>query len=250
MQAAITAADRGHKVTLYEKTDELGGILKFTDHDSYKEDLRAFKDYLVKQVNKRNITIKYNTEVTPDVVASADPYAVLVATGSTPVTPNIPGIDGKNVMKVLDHYFALDKVGKKVVIIGGGQAGCEAGLHLRKLGHDVTVIEMGSKLAPDANYRHWTGIMDFLDTQKVETFVNTRCTEITEDGVKAVDQDGTELFFKADTVLYAVGMRSNPTMQKDLYPLATFVYEIGDCVKPAMVKQAIYTGYFTALNLD
>jgi NADPH-dependent 2,4-dienoyl-CoA reductase/sulfur reductase-like enzyme len=105
-------------VVLAEKNDKLGGILTFTDYDNVKEDLRRYKNYLITKVNSLNIEVKFNTEVTPDYVEQENPDSLIVAVGSEPVIPKIPGIENPHVKHALEIYKELkntgDAIGKKV----------------------------------------------------------------------------------------------------------------------------------------
>ena len=150
MYAAITASERGHHVHLVEKTDSLGGVLKFTDFDNFKRDLSRYKNSLINRLNRLDVDVKTGVMVTPEFVEHEDPDALIVAIGSQPIVPDIPGVSGSNVMHALDVYWEPEKIGEKVVMIGGGLVGCETGLHLSAQGRSVTIVEMMERLAVDA----------------------------------------------------------------------------------------------------
>jgi pyruvate/2-oxoglutarate dehydrogenase complex dihydrolipoamide dehydrogenase (E3) component len=248
MEAAIVAADRGHRVTLVEKTDSLGGLLKFTDVDEYKGDLRNWKDVLVRRVGKRDINVMLGKDFTPDDVADFDADAVILAVGSSPIEAPIPGIE--NAMRALDMYFNMDKVGSKVVMVGGGLVGSEAGLHLAKNGRDVTIVEMLDKVAPDSYPMHRVAMVHEMD-QLLSYKTDLKVTAIEKNGIKAVDKDGKEAFVEADTVVYALGMKANREVTEALRAAAgdTPVYEIGDCVRAAKVYEAVKEGYLAAMAI-
>ncbi|MBP2649918.1 MAG: NADH:flavin oxidoreductase, Old Yellow Enzyme family [Firmicutes bacterium] len=249
MYAAITAAERGHKVTLFEKTNSLGGALKFTDYDRYKDDLRRYKDSLITRINKLNITVKLNTEVTTNLVEQENPDALIVAVGSSPIVPNVSGIAGSNVMQALDVYWNPERVGAKVVMIGGGLVGCETGLHLAALGKSVTVVEMMDKLAPDATESHRIALFDTMDG-KITAKTETKCIAITSSGITVVNKAGVEEVITADTIVYAVGMRAHSNMAFELCKAAPKQYFfIGDCVSPRKVKQAVHEGFHAAMDV-
>jgi NADPH-dependent 2,4-dienoyl-CoA reductase/sulfur reductase-like enzyme len=204
MEAAVVAADRGHRVTLVEKSDSLGGLLKFADTDAYKKDLGAFKDMLVRRVMKRGINILLGKEITAADISSFGADAVILAIGSTPVAPSIDGIE--NAIKALDVYKETSKVGQRVVMVGGGLVGCEAGLHLAKNGRDVTIIEMLDRVAQDSYKMHRIGLIDEMD--RMLTYrTGLKCTSIKPDGITVIDRENREEFLAANTVIYAVGMR-------------------------------------------
>lgn len=247
MQAAITAAEKGHTVTLVEKGDRLGGVLFFTDHDYYKQDLKKYRDVIVRRVYDRGVKVLLNTEVTADNLASFAPDAVILALGAEPVTPPIKGIE--KAKQILDHYRAPEATGKKVVIVGGGITGCEVGIDLARAGKEVTIIKRSGKPAGDAYPMHRLGLL-----HEMEGLVNVHCdmltTEITDEGVTAVDKDGIVHHFAADTVLHAAGMQARRHAVEALKSAAAVpVYEIGDCVRSAKIYEAVREGYTVALGL-
>jgi 2,4-dienoyl-CoA reductase-like NADH-dependent reductase (Old Yellow Enzyme family)/NADPH-dependent 2,4-dienoyl-CoA reductase/sulfur reductase-like enzyme len=246
MEAAIVAADRGHRVTLVEKSDTLGGLLKFADTDAYKEDLRRFKDVLVRRVKKRNIEVILGKECTPADVHSFG--AVILAIGSSPIVPPITGIE--HAMVATEVYDDASKVGPKVIVVGGGLVGCEVGLHLAKNGRDVTVIEMLDEVARDSYKMHRIGLIDEMG-KMLTCRTGLTCTVVTPQGVTAVSKGNGEEFLPADTVIYAVGRTANREAAEKLRAAATDVpvYEIGDCVCAAKVYDAVRQGFIAAMSI-
>ena len=248
MEAAIEAADRGHKVTLVEKSNTLGGILKFADVDYYKKDLGKFKDLLIRRVYKRNIKVILGEEVTPDNINSYNPDVVIIAVGSSPLVPPIDGIE--NAMKALEVYNNMDKVGDNVIIVGGGLVGCELGLHLSRDGKNVTVVEMMDQVAPDAYPMHRVALLNEMD--KMLTYrTGLRCTAIRPDGIQVVDKEGNKEFMPADTVIYALGMKANreevEKLRSEIKNIP--VFEIGDCVQARKVYDAMREGFVAAMSI-
>lgn len=247
LSAAITAADRGHSVILCEKTDSLGGMLNYATHPDFKVDLARLKDVLVRRVAERPIEVRLNTEVTPDLVNEIHPDALIAAVGAEPIMPSIPGIDRPNVFNAV-LLPEESELGQKIVIIGGGLVGCEEGVHLAQHGKDVTVLEMLEAAATDAHYLHWRALMIEMG-KLVHLHTNTRAIAITAEGVQAVDADGVEHLFEADSVLVAVGLKARSSVVENLRDCVTDFSIIGDCFKPARVLEAVHMGYFTALNI-
>ena len=242
MQAALTAGDRGHKVTLFEKTAALGGQLNFSDNVSFKYDLNNFKKYLIHNVSKHeNIEIKLNCEATPEMLKGSNFDTVIVALGAVPVIPEIEGIE--KATAVVDAFDNINEIGDKVVIVGGGQVGCETGLHLAMSGRKVTIAEMGSAIAPDAIHTHKLAMMSRLSENGVDLMPNVKCIKITDDGV--VLNNGQTL--EADNVILAAGMM--PVDTGAFLDTATHVTCIGDCVKAKNVNAAIHTAYDAAMNI-
>ena len=206
MNAAIFAKQNGHDVVLYEKSDSLGGALKFTDYVSFKYDLRHYKDYLIYQCNKLGVEIKLNTEATPDLLAGENADVVISAIGADPNIPKIPGVDGPNVVVASKVFNHLENIGRRVVVIGGGQVGCETGLYCAKDGNgfDVTIVETQGRIAPDAMFSYRLALVEELDLH-TQYITGASATRITDDGVWITDRDGSERLLPADTVILAVG---------------------------------------------
>ncbi len=250
MKAAVTAAQRGHRVTLAEKTGSLGGLLKFTDRDPLKEDLRRVKKYLIDRVNALPVEILLNTEVTADFVRKGGYDAVIAAVGSTPVRPPIPGLDGPDVRHALEVYDAPEALGRHVALLGGGLVGCETALFLAERGHSVTIVEMQDEIAPEANWMHKEGMMQAFAGVDIECRTGLRVTEVRADGVCAVDRDGEKHFIAADSVVYAMGMRANSDVAAALEDSADEVVAAGDCVRARKASNAMYEGFWAAVNLS
>ena len=242
MQAAITAAERGHNVTLCEKTGSLGGALKFAGDVSFKQDLNRFKEYQVRKVGSLAIRVLLNTEITPELAALERPDVLIAAVGADPIVPKISGIDKKSVILATDAYKKDVTVGQKVVVIGGGLVGCETGLYLAQQGRDITIIEMLDDVAIEANIMHRRALMLELE-KSVKIRTGIRCTVITDKGLKAVDREGKEILFEAETFIVAVGLKSRSGVVDALAGVAPEFKAIGDCVKPKRVLQAVRTGY-------
>ena len=142
MKTAMDLCDRGHKVTLYEAEDHLGGAIYHADFVPFKWTLRDFKQYLIHQVEKRPIDVKLNTRATPEMVQAEGFDMVISALGASPAKPPIPGLDKPHVMVATESMIHPETVGHNVVVIGGGEVGVEAGMNLAQKGHEVTVLEM------------------------------------------------------------------------------------------------------------
>ncbi len=189
MQAAITAAERGHDVMLCEMSDSLGGALKYAEGVAFKQDLDRFRKYLIRKIVSLPIGVILNMEVTPESVEVASPDVLIVSVGADPIVPDIPGIDLASVIPAEAVYWSGVKIGPRVVVIGGGLAGCEAGLHLAQQGKDVTIVEMLDDVASDSNLMHRQALMlELAKAVKIRTGLT--CTEITGEGVVATGADG------------------------------------------------------------
>ena len=248
MSAALTACSRGHNVTLLEKSDKLGGLLYFADTDSYKDDLKAYKDVLIRRVEKMGIQVVLNKAFSPADVKTYAADAVILALGSEPIVPPIPGIE--NAHQALEVYPDFGWVGSKAVMIGGGLVGCEVGLHLAKNGREVTIVEMQDSVAPEAYPMHRVALLDEME-KMVTVKTGAKCTKIGAGSVEIEGADGKTETLNADTVLFALGMKAKRAETEALKSACpgVEVYEIGDCVAAAKVYDANRQGYEAALKL-
>ena len=249
MQAALTAAERGHKVTLCEAKGELGGLINTIIGPSFKEDYARYLDVVKRRIARsENIEVKLNTTVTPELAMELKPDVVICAIGAKPVIPPIPGIDDKRVVTV-DNMRAA-KLGHRVVIIGGGPIGAEEALHLQQDGHDVTVVEMRHDVCLGAPYLHYQAVSkQFKEPNAPKALLNCSCSKVTEEGVWVKDKDGNESVVPADSILMAVGMAPKADEAEKLRDCAKCFFRIGDCNKPATVAEATRLGYDVAFGL-
>jgi 2,4-dienoyl-CoA reductase-like NADH-dependent reductase (Old Yellow Enzyme family)/thioredoxin reductase len=250
MKASIIAAERGHEVTLFEKSDALGGLLKTADFVSFKYDLKRFKNYLINQVSKSNIFVQLNTKTTPDLLAAMNADVIIAAIGADPFIPPIPGVDGKNVLTALYAYGKESLLGQRIAVIGGGQVGCETALHLAHMGKKTTVIEMLNELAPDASITHRTELLQKLDAENnLHCLTAARCTAITKSGIVYKDKNGKDHTVSADNVILATGMRAKHEEAEAFRSFAGRFVSIGDCVCAATVEQAIQGAFSAAVQI-
>lgn len=254
MQAAITAADRGHDVTLVEKSDALGGMLKFAYKDEHKYDLANYLNYLKRQVGKRAINVRLNTEATVELIEREKPYAVICGVGAQPVTPRFPGMDSVPCMHALEAYEHPESVkSEDVVVIGGGLVGCEVAIFLGARGKKVSLVEMQDTLAPEANRIHKDSMMEALTdpANSITQYVSTKCLELTPEGVRVQTADGEEKVLPGGTVVYAVGMRAKQDLAMELQSAGGVkrFFAIGDCQTPQRIKNAVHDGYYAAMDI-
>ncbi|NMA24490.1 MAG: FAD-dependent oxidoreductase [Clostridiales bacterium] len=247
MQAAITAADRGHKVILCEKSDRLGGVLLCEEKVPFK---RHLADYIARQsllISRAAIDVRLNTEVTPDYARYLKPDVIVAALGSRPIKPPVDGIDGENVMSAVKAYANPDQAGDKIVILGGGLAGIELAIFMSKLGRKATIIELQDKLTTDENL-HTVALMTQVNQHKIEIRLSTEVTKITDGTVFAKGPDGN-LEFAADTVAYATGQAPLADEAIALHDCADEYYPIGDCVIPRNIMNATHTAFVAAYDI-
>ncbi len=245
MEAARTAALRGHKVTIYEKGKALGGHLIEASIPDFKKDIGSLLKWYKTQLNQLGVTVKLQTAASAAAIAREKPDAVIIATGSNPCFPNIPGIDKPNVLSCIDVLLGKKKAGKSVIVVGGGLVGCEAALWLAQQGKQVTIVEMlpelmtGGITVPRMNRLM---LIDLLAFNKVKVLTNSCVSEITESRV-SITGKGANKMLKADTIVLAVGLQSDNALAKELQGKYFHLYVIGDCREPRNVMGAIWDGY-------
>lgn len=245
MKAACVASDRGHQVTLFEATNRLGGMLHYAGYFSFKYPVKDYMNWLIGQVNKRPIDVKLGTKATPETVQGYD--AVLVAIGAEPLILPVPGVEqAKVAIETLGHE---EELGDSVILIGGGQVGCETALHYAKLGKKVTVMEMQSELAPDAST---TGRNELLTEIAAEPnfipLTGAKCVSLTATSV-TYEKDGKQETITADSVVLSAGMRAKTQEADSFIGTALAFAEIGDCVRARTVEYATKEAYYAAVNL-
>lgn len=249
MQAAVTAAKRGHKVVLCEKSDALGGILKSEQIIPFKREMYELGLSLARQMEQEGVEVRLNTEVTPEYAEAEKADALIIAVGSTPIIPPIPGIDGDQVVVVNNYYLEHERVGDSVVVLGGGLAGCECAVHLAREGKTVHIVEMRDDVAVDANVRHRPALMSELKKQNVQIHTGYTGKEVTKEGVLCQDASGAMVLVPGESVICAVGQRAQRGVADSLLNCAPMVRQIGDCVRPANITNAVYQGHHAALDI-
>ena len=248
MEAAITAARRGHEVLLYEKTDALGGALKFAEAVPFKQDLYRFTQCLIRRVESSGVKVTLNQRVDRALAEKVRPDVLIIAAGAQLVIPTIPGIASDKVVSVAQAEANPDALGDRVVILGGGLVGCETGIHLGMKGKQVTIVEMRDTLAADVNMFHGMALGQELN-KYVTAVTGGTGRAVTDEGLIYTDREGQEHLLPADAVLCAVGMRACTGVMEELWNVVDEQYVIGDCVKPAQVTQAISDAYYLAKSL-
>jgi 2,4-dienoyl-CoA reductase-like NADH-dependent reductase (Old Yellow Enzyme family)/thioredoxin reductase len=241
MKAAITAAERGHKVILYEQTDRLGGQQKSSDYVSFKWTYKDQKDYLIRQVKKTGVEVHLNTKASPGTIGGKGYDVVIVAIGAEPVIPDdIPGAKGRNVRAPLFVYGAEDSLGKNVVVIGGDQIGTDTAMHLSQKGKNVTVLTTEKSLASDANGAVRWGLESLYASLKAQgTFsyvTEVTVKSISKNKVTFADLSGAEKSIAADSVVIYAGRKARQEEAMKFAGFAKRFFVVGDCKIPGIIK--------------
>lgn len=247
MTAAIYAAERGHSVTLCEKTDRLGGALHFADGVEIKKNIVRFLAQLEARLNALPVRILYNTEVTDELLDSVKPDVLIAAVGASPVIPPIPGVDRPHVLLGAKVHPG-DMTGRDVVLIGGGLIGCELAVELQENGNRCTLLEQLPELAPDAPRFHRISLLEELKKLSA-VFTGMRALEITDGAVIGESADGRRVSLPADTVILACGLRSNKDLERFRAKVPRF-YTIGDCDRPGKIGNAVTGAVDMVLDME
>lgn len=250
MKAAITAAQRGHKVELYEKESILGGQLICAEFDSSKQDLKRYKDWLIYELSQTDVRVHLNTKLSPEMLKDKELDSLILALGATPRTLPIKGVEKNHVIDCIKAFKNIDDIGDNVVIIGGGSIGCELGVDLARRGKKVNIIEIGPTLNRTLNDIMKTSLKQQMKTcSTLSTYTNTCVREITETLVKANNIEGEELEFDADTVIFAAGMMSKKDEANSFYGLVQDTNIIGDANRIGTIWNTVEDGYYIAAHM-
>ena len=248
LYAAYTAARRGHQVILCEKESKIGGILKSEQAIPFKHEMYELANTYKKLAENAGVEIRVNTEVTPEYAEKENPDALIIAVGSSPLVPPIKGLDGENVVLVNNYYLEKEKVGDKVVVFGGGLAGCECAIHLGMEGKEVHIIEMRDELAPDANIRHRPLLLKEIN-KYATVHAGCKGLEVSKEGILCEDKEGHQMLVEGDSIICALGQRSRRDVVDALRDSAPYVAVIGDASKVSTITNAVYEGYHAALDV-
>ena len=243
METAIVCAKRGHNVTLYEKSSQLGGVFIAAAAPSFKEKDRDLIAWYRREITKYpNIKVKLNAEVTSIEQCQAD--EVIVATGSKPNRIPVKGVDLG--IQAVDFLLGNAQVGENVTIIGGGLTGCEIAYELYLQGKKPTIVEMLDDLicTPGICLANTSFLRDFFKANKVPVHLETGVCSIEEDGVVVKDKNGMEFKIKADSVILSTGYKSAPLFEK-----AKNVHIVGDASKVGNLRTVIWQAWDVAMKL-
>lgn len=248
LYAAYTAARRGHQVILCEKTDSLGGILKSEQALPFKKEMYDLAQTYTLMAKKAGVEFRLNTEVTREYAEKEGAEALIIAVGSRPFIPPIKGLEGDNVVIVNNYYREKDKVGDDVVVFGGGLAGCECAIHLGMEGKRVHLVEMRDELAPDANVRHRPLLLKEIE-KYVTVHTGYKGLEVTAEGILCQDKEGNQVLVPGKTVICALGQRARTDVADKLRDAAPYTAVIGDASRVSTITNAVYWGYYAALDI-
>jgi 2-enoate reductase len=242
MEAAILCAKRGHTVTLYEKSDKLGGVFIAAAAPSFKEKDRALIAWYVREVAKHPIEVKMNTLVTDISLLDAD--EVIIATGA--VARQIPIKGAEKAVEAVDYLLGNAEVGENVVIVGGGLTGCEIAYDLYLKGKKPAIVEMQNDLITTKGVclANTSFLRDFFKANRVRTYLETGVSEIADGYVMVKDKNGISIKVKADTVILSVGYKPAPLAEAGKH-----VHVIGDAAGVGNLRTVIWGAWDVCMKL-
>lgn len=241
MEAARIAALRGHEVVLCEKQPALGGQINVASKGKHKEDLNLVTSFLSCQLNSLGVDIRLNTTVTEALIEKLKPDVLVEATGSIQMIPSVPGVKQDNVAGAREVLMDEKKIGKRIVIIGGGRVGLEVAEYLKDTDNEITVVEMMAKIGRDLGDSFKFAYINKLKELNIKIMVNTRLEKINGSHI-TVNKSGELQELEADSIILAVGATPN----QDIHTLAGTKlekYRIGDCKQPRNIMEAISEGW-------
>lgn len=252
MEAARVAALSGHQVSIYEKDHKLGGVMRDICTASFKKNIKALTEWYCIQLKKLDVDIHLNTEVHAEEPFLADCDHIIIGCGTKPLTPPIPGIDGPNVVTMLDcHRNASLIKGERIIVCGGGASGCDGALEIAsEMGKSVTIVEMLDECAKDAMFINKISLFAALEKNHVHIMTGTRVVSMDENGLTVEKKDGTREHLPADTIISAFGMAANRSTVdaiKAKYHTKTRV--VGDSNKPGKIGDAVRDGFYAGSSL-
>lgn len=249
MQAAITAAEQGHQVILYEKNNCLGGQYRLAAIPPNKGEITSFLYWQQIMLKKLGVNVILNQQVDKDLIENSDCDVVIVATGGKPIIPEISGVGSKNVVTACEILDGKVFCGQKAVVIGGGQIGTETALHLAVHRKDVTLIEMTNDLAIKETAHPREFLLKAVEDSTINVILNGCVKDIREDSVVVEIAKDQLIEVQADTVILAIGMQEENALSKSIVDCKKKIITIGDAKEVRQVMDAVREGFETAMNL-
>jgi 2,4-dienoyl-CoA reductase-like NADH-dependent reductase (Old Yellow Enzyme family)/thioredoxin reductase len=249
LNLAGVAAERGHEVHVFEKKGELGGQLLSGSVPRHKEELRNLIRFQQRQAERFGVCIHLRHEVSAADVEALNPDVVVLATGSLPAVPAVPGIE-KRIVAAFDQVLNGHPPDfKRAVVVGGGPTGLELALHLAEGGCAVTVLEMLPEVGRGMEAITRKVLLQRLRMQGVVVLKETELKRIEDNGVVAAAADQRERFIEADKVVLAIGTRPDTRLYEQIQSLGLDLHRIGDCWEPRNAMAAIYESAALARKL-
>jgi 2,4-dienoyl-CoA reductase-like NADH-dependent reductase (Old Yellow Enzyme family)/thioredoxin reductase len=257
LEAAVTAAKRGHQVTLYEKEHRIGGQLNLASIPPDREEIQYLIPYYEEQIKRTGVNLRLGREITLREIKEENPDVLIMATGMIPKSLEVKGSNLPHVVQAIDVLSGKEKVHGKVLVVGGGSLGCEIVDFLSQKGSAVTLVEMLDKIAMDMHPDDRNFLAQKMIEYQVDVHLDSKVEGITHHGVM-VTQNGVQKTIDADTVVMAIGSLPNRKVivgleidgnQLSIHGKKIEVHFIGDCKEPRKILEAIHEGAEVALSL-
>jgi len=242
MEAARAAALRGHRVTLYEESDHLGGQFYTACLPPSKQEIAQYLRYMDHQMRRTGVEVVLGQHLTAVKAVEGKPDVLVLATGGQPVVPDIPGVNQQNVVKAADVLTGKVVVGQRVLVAGGGLVGCETALFLFEQGKDVTIVEMLPELAGDLVMVPREALMRRLSETRVNVVTSAKIVEFTKGGVVVERRGQREPIESMDAIVLAMGVVSVNELADLVGEKIAEVHVIGDAKQPGKALEAIAAG--------
>jgi len=243
MQAAISLSEYGYYVVLFEKEEFLGGKLIPASIPKFKSELKEFREYLVSEVERKGIEVHTGVSVDFKLIRENSPDVTIIATGSIPIVPDVPGIEGDKVLLAEESLVNSQRIaGTKVAVVGGGKVGCEVALFLALKGKKVTIIEMCKEILRDEIVRdNKVSILRMLREKEVRILTDSKLVGIKNEGIPVVEINKNRQEISADCVILACGYKSNNGLFYSLLDKGVHsIYKIGDANDGRKIYDAIH----------
>ncbi|MGN1413975.1 MAG: FAD-dependent oxidoreductase [Anaerovoracaceae bacterium] len=251
MKAAMELCDRGHDVTLFEQDAILGGLLRHAEFVEFKWPLYRYLNYLIHQVNKRDIQIELNRRVVPDELKNMGFDTVVMAIGARPVIPPVKGLS-EVAFKTAETIFGREsELGKKIVIIGGGEIGVETGIHLARKGKQVLILEKRDALAADAAPLHYRDMLkaEWENQAGLSWETGAAVTRVESGRVYFADKENREKEAVFDNLILAAGFEMKAEEAMDFYGTADEFHMIGNCAVAGGLNKVNRSAYCTCVRI-
>lgn len=252
MEAARVLKVRGHKPTLVEASSKLGGSLIPGGMPSFKRYDHKLIRWYEQELKALDIDIKLNTAYAAQMIEESDYDTVIVATGATPIAIHLQGEEKNNVLNSVEASLHSEKVGNEIAIIGAGLVGAELGLWFAQQGKKVTIVEMTNQIFGGENgmcFANYDMLKDLINLNKVEIMTETKADSINEEGLIVAKKNGETVLVKADTIISAVGYKSENKLYEDIKFIDKEIYKVGDCKKVHNIMYAIWDAFEIARNI-
>lgn len=252
MEAARVLTEKGYHVTIFEKTNKLGGQLNLVTDPVYKKKMKWYVDYLTNEMERLHVDVRLDTEATVEKIQASQPFAVLLVTGSTPFMPSIEGIYSANV----SHYEDIRQANKifsdsKIAVVGSGMICHSTARRLAEAGNHVTFIEVHTKSGNKIGAQTKARLFEKLKSRNVEIITEHKVCKILPNSLEVEDKkSGLKKAIEVDQVVIAMGVQAYNPLEESLRKQCKNVFVIGDAAGYASLADAVRGGFETAYVIE